>query len=217
MAESIQLSPLVREIFTKYGTRRRYHAGEVLEQKGDAALQAGYLAEGHIRTFCLSPNGDEISLFYLGPGELFGSAALLSRSPVMVSLSAVTDAEGLPAAGGPLLGPLGRGGRDAPGPADPFCPADRHAVRLSLLRPFHGGRQAVAYFLHTCCAASGPRHPLHPRGRSRPSPGMSRISVTRILRRFREAGILRQAYRRIEVLQPHRLLEVFGSLGYFLD
>ena len=44
---------------------------------------------------------------------------------------------------------------------------------------------------------------------------MSRISVTRILRRFREAGILRQAYRRIEVLQPHRLLEVFGSLDTF--
>ena len=47
--------------------------------------------------------------------------------------------------------------------------------------------------------------------------GMSRVSVTRILKQFREAGILRQAYRRIEILDPQRLSEVFDSLGYFLD
>ena len=47
--------------------------------------------------------------------------------------------------------------------------------------------------------------------------GMSRVSVTRILKQFREAGILRQSYRRIEILAPQRLSEVFASLGYFLD
>ena len=46
---------------------------------------------------------------------------------------------------------------------------------------------------------------------------MSRVSVTRILKRFRQEGILRQSYRRIEVLDPGRLMEVFGALGYFLD
>ena len=47
--------------------------------------------------------------------------------------------------------------------------------------------------------------------------GMSRVSVTRILKQFREAGILRQSYRRIEILAPQRLSEVFASLVYFLD
>ena len=42
--------------------------------------------------------------------------------------------------------------------------------------------------------------------------GMSRVSVTRILKQFREAGILRQSYRRIEILAPQRLSEVFASL-----
>ena len=216
MAESIQLSPLVREIFTKYGTRRRYHAGEVLEQKGDAALQAGYLAEGHIRTFCLSPNGDEISLFYLGPGELFGSAALLSRSPVMVSLSAVTDAEA-------CLLPADRfWARWAEAGGTPQDLLTHFVRRIAMLSDylccahFTADDKRVASFLHTCCAASGPVIP-YTHEQIAAVTGMSRISVTRILRRFREAGILRQAYRRIEVLQPHRLLEVFGSLGYFLD
>ena len=201
MAESIQLSPLVREIFTKYGTRRRYHAGEVLEQKGDAALQAGYL---------------EISLVYLGPGELFGSAALLSRSPVMVSLSAVTDAEA-------CLLPADRfWARWAEAGGTPQDLLTHFVRRIAMLSDylccahFTEDDKRVAYFLHTCCAASGPVIP-YTHEQIAAVTGMSRISVTRILRRFREAGILRQAYRRIEVLQPHRLLEVFGSLGYFLD
>ena len=46
---------------------------------------------------------------------------------------------------------------------------------------------------------------------------MSRVSVTRILKRFREAGILSQEYRRIRILDDGKLSEVFHSLGYFLD
>ena len=74
----------------------------------------------------------------------------------------------------------------------------------------------VAYFLHTCCASSGPSIP-YTHEQIAAITGMSRVSVTRILKQFREAGILRQSYRRIEILAPQRLSEVFASLGYFLD
>ena len=74
----------------------------------------------------------------------------------------------------------------------------------------------VAYFLHTCCASSGPSIP-YTHEQIAAITGMSRVSVTRILKQFREAGILRQSYRRIEIMAPQRLSEVFASLGYFLD
>ena len=74
----------------------------------------------------------------------------------------------------------------------------------------------VAYFLHTCCASSGPSIP-YTHEQIAAITGMSRVSVTRILKQFREAGILRQSYRRIEILAPQRRSEVFASLGYFLD
>ena len=96
MPGNIQLDPHVRDIFIRYGVRRNYHPGEVLEQKGDAGLQAGFLVEGHIRAFCLSPNGDEISLFYLGPDNLFSSNALVYYPEVMVSLSALSPATAYP-------------------------------------------------------------------------------------------------------------------------
>ena len=72
----------------------------------------------------------------------------------------------------------------------------------------------VAYFLHTCCASSGPSIP-YTHEQIAAITGMSRVSVTRILKQFREAGILRQSYRRIEILAPQRLSEVFASPGIF--
>ena len=72
MSGDIQISPHVGELFVKYGVRRQYRSGEVLLEKGALSAQAGFLVKGQLRTFCLGPSGDEISLFYLGPGNLFG-------------------------------------------------------------------------------------------------------------------------------------------------
>lgn len=87
---------------------------------------------------------------------------------------------------------------------------------ISAVPTFWRDDKRVAYFLHTCCASSGPSIP-YTHEQIAAITGMSRVSVTRILKQFREAGILRQSYRRIEILAPQRLSEVFASLGYFLD
>ena len=87
MSGDIQISPHVGELFVKYGVRRQYRSGEVLLEKGALSAQAGFLVKGQLRTFCLGPSGDEISLFYLGPGNLFGSSALVYHAKVMVSVS----------------------------------------------------------------------------------------------------------------------------------
>ena len=93
MSGDIQISPHVGELFVKYGVRRQYRSGEVLLEKGALSAQAGFLVKGQLRTFCLGPSGDEISLFYLGPGNLFGSSALVYHAKVMVSVSAISPAE----------------------------------------------------------------------------------------------------------------------------
>ena len=93
MSGDIQISPHVGELFVKYGVRRQYRSGEVLLEKGARSAQAGFLVKGQLRTFCLGPSGDEISLFYLGPGNLFGSSALVYHAKVMVSVSAISPAE----------------------------------------------------------------------------------------------------------------------------
>ena len=198
MSGDIQISPHVGELFVKYGVRRQYRSGEVLLEKGALSAQAGFLVKGQLRTFCLGPSGDEISLFYLGPGNLFGSSALVYHAKVMVSVSAISPAEvGYP-------------------PQDLMAHFVRRITMLSdyiCCSHFLEDDKRVAYFLHTCCASSGPSIP-YTHEQIAAITGMSRVSVTRILKQFREAG---QSYRRIEILAPQRLSEVFASLGYFLD
>ena len=216
MPDDIQLTPHVREIFMEHGVKRQYHAGEILQEKGALSTQAGFLVKGQLRTFCLGPSGDEISLFYLGPGNLFGSNALVDHSRVMVSVAAISPAEAYLRSADRFWSCWLASG---------FPPQDlmAHFVRrITLLSDyiccshFLEDDKRVAYFLHTCCASSGPFIP-YTHEQIAAITGMSRGSVTRILKQFREAGILRQSYRRIEVLDPGRLMEVFGALGYFLD
>ena len=216
MPDDIQLSPHAREIFLKYGVKRQYHTGEVLQEKGAPSTQAGFLVKGQLRTFCLGPGGDEISLFYLGPGELFGSNALIDHPKVMVSVAAISPAEVYLLSADRFWSHWQECG---------FPPQDlmAHVVRrITLLSDyiccsrFLEDDKRVAYFLHICCASSGPSIP-YTHEQIAAITSMSRVSVTRILKQFREAGILRQSYRRIEILDEQRLMEVFDFLGYFLD
>ena len=216
MPDDIQLSSHVREIFEQYGVKRQYHAGEVLQAKGTLSAQAGFLVKGQLRTFCLGPSGDEISLFYLGPDNLFGSSALIDHPKVMVSVAAISPAE-------VYLLPADRFWARWQESGFPPQELMAHFIRrITLLSDylccshFLEDDKRVAYFLHTCCAGSGPSIP-YTHEQIAAITGMSRVSVTRILKQFREAGILRQAYRRIEILDQQRLMEVFDCLGYFLD
>lgn len=202
--------------FVKYGVRRQYRSGEVLLEKGAPSTQAGFLVKGQLRTFCLGPSGDEISLFYLGPGNLFGSSALVYHAKVMVSVSAISPAEVYLLAADRFWKLWQEHGYP---PQDLMAHFVRRITMLSdyiCCSHFLEDDKRVAYFLHTCCASSGPAIP-YTHEQIAAITGMSRVSVTRILKQFREAGILRQAYRRIEILDPQRLSEVFDSLGYFLD
>ena len=223
MSGDIQISPHVGELFVKYGVRRQYRSGEVLLEKGALSAQAGFLVKGQLRTFCLGPSGDEISLFYLGPGNLFGSSALVYHAKVMVSVSAISPAEGYLHIRNPKIGNTCH--RQLKHSQSVDCRCDdfvRFVRRITMLSDyiccshFLEDDKRVAYFLHTCCASSGPSIP-YTHEQIAAITGMSRVSVTRILKQFREAGILRQSYRRIEILAPQRLSEVFASLGYFLD
>ena len=171
MSGDIQISPHVGELFVKYGVRRQYRSGEVLLEKGALSAQAGFLVKGQLRTFCLGPSGDEISLFYLGPGNLFGSSALVYHAKVMVSVSAISPAEVYLLAADRFWKLWQEHGYP---PQDLMAHFVRRITMLSdyiCCSHFLEDDKRVAYFLHTCCASSGPSvHPRADRGHHRYEP-----------------------------------------------
>lgn len=206
----------VRELFVKYGVKRKLQAGELLLEKSTKANRVFFLVKGRVRTFCLSPSGDEISLFYLGPDSLIGNEALMLHLPVMVSVAAISPVEVY------ILPPeqFLRLWEEKDFPLQDLIA--HYVQRIALLSDFiccsrfPDADKRVAYFLYACFSTSGPVI-SYTHEQIAAVTGTSRVSVSRILGRFREAGIISQNYRRIEVLDSQQLSDVFSSLGYFLD
>ena len=74
------------------GTPRRLPHGEVVFRQGDLVASLFLLTCGAVRLSSVTPAGREIVVALLGPGDVFGEAALLS-APSSVEARAVGDSE----------------------------------------------------------------------------------------------------------------------------
>jgi len=80
------------ELVLSAATKRRYLANSVVTTQGDPADYLFLVTKGCARYFFITPDGRKVLLHWLGVGEVFGGAALLSRpSCYLVSTEMVTD------------------------------------------------------------------------------------------------------------------------------
>ncbi len=68
--------------------RRAYRPGEIIFHRDDPGQVLFVIREGKVRIYLSSPDGQEVTLAVLGPGDYFGELALLDGHPR--SASAVT-------------------------------------------------------------------------------------------------------------------------------
>ena len=80
------------ELVLSAATKRRCLANSVVTNQGDPADYLFLLTKGCARYFVMTPDGRKVLLHWLGPGEVFGGAALLeSPSTYLVSTEMVMD------------------------------------------------------------------------------------------------------------------------------
>ena len=68
--------PLAREL-QALGTERRYGAGVAIFHHGDEPGSVLLLVEGRVKVALIGPQGREVILGFVGPGELVGDVAAL--------------------------------------------------------------------------------------------------------------------------------------------
>jgi alkyl hydroperoxide reductase subunit AhpC len=71
--------------------RLSFSAGEVLIAEGDAADRFYVIEEGEVAVSRQSPEGDEIELATLGPGQFFGEVGLLAETRRTATVRAIGD------------------------------------------------------------------------------------------------------------------------------
>lgn len=206
----------LQSIFSQYGILRHYSAGQLLVEKGQPATQSCYISKGYARTFCINPDGDDITLFYIEPNNMICSESLLLDSLVNVSVQAITPVEMYMIPGERFLNLWVSQGR---GIQELFRPL---VTRLTLLSDyiccahFRENNKKVAYFLYSCYMRTGPVV-SYTNGQIADIMGINRVSVNRILNALAKSGAVELGYKKIKILNIQRLTEIFGSIGYFID
>ena len=72
-------------------TERRFHAGEILVNKGEAGTSMFVILSGEVRIFLPAEAGDEPTVLKdLGPGGFFGEMSLLDNLPRAASVMAIS-------------------------------------------------------------------------------------------------------------------------------
>ena len=206
-------SPHIRDIFLRYGQKKCFAARQPLKCEGDAADEVCYITRGQVRAFCSSPDGEELTLFYIGAENMiFTESLTLPSSPILRNSETCTAVElySLPAEcflalwqaeGYPLQELLAHFVRRFELLHEYICCAhfrehDKRVAYLLYTSYRHGGT-AVKYTHEQIAAITG----------------INRVSVSRILNSLAKAGIISQGYRQIEVLDPEALSRVFDALG----
>lgn len=89
------LAPSDLETLARGVIRRRFPKGDIIFQKEDPGQSVFIIERGAIRIYVPSPQGTDLTLAVLGPGDFFGDLSLLDGRPRSASASAISETRAL--------------------------------------------------------------------------------------------------------------------------
>jgi CRP/FNR family cyclic AMP-dependent transcriptional regulator len=201
-----------RDELLKLGGKRRFARGEHLMHQGEPGDRILILLQGHVKASFVEPQGREMVLSFLGPGDLLGELSFRYAEPRSSSVTAIepVEAQALaasefraylerrPTAALILIDVLSRRFRDANRKRVQFGALDtigRIAARLTELCERYGDRTDEGIEI---------RLPVTQEDLGGWT-ASSRAGVASALRTMRQLGWIRTERRRITVLDPDAL------------
>lgn len=91
--EGLQVQALNQDLVLPDFVPRKYNAGNVVVRQGDPAEEFFIILDGRAELVSQSPDGVEIHISTLGPGQAFGETGILKRAPRIASVRAVDSLE----------------------------------------------------------------------------------------------------------------------------
>ena len=85
------MSPAEIDDILQFATERRYPRGTTIFSQGDPGSSMMAVLAGRIRIGSVSPDGREVTLNFIDPGEIFGELALLDGKPRSNDATAAED------------------------------------------------------------------------------------------------------------------------------
>ena len=210
MAELMQHIPA---LFRRYGSPRRFAAGQQIFLKGSPAREIYYLELGKVRAYLLYPDGTERTLCFVDHGNLVGEE-VAARPPVrIVCADAATDLLMYSMDARTLFQLCGGDDGSYPELLMLFMKKIELLCSWIFYAQFTRNDAKIACFLYSSTESGG--EVAYTQEQIAAVTGMSRVSVSKCLREFTEKGLIRREYKRIHVLDRPGLRQLFGERDFY--
>lgn len=206
----------VAEIFKLYGQVHTYSPGEIIFQKGDAVNEIYFVSKGRVRTYCLNKYGNEITLFYINENHLIGVDAIANIPLRKTNVDALTDVVLYSIDANVLLENCIKNKISMQDLMGFFITKITMLSDYICCSRFLKNDEKLAYFLYSNCDNEN-NIIQYTHEQIASVTGMNRVSVTKLLNKFVEKELITQHYKEIRVLNKDGLVNIFNSIGYFLD
>ena len=203
----------LQEIFKKNGFIKYFNIGNIIFQKGDLADYIYYLVDGKVRAYTTYTNGIEKTLCFVEKGNLVGEDVFAENPERIVSVNAVTNVIMYCIDKNSLL---------------KICADNKTCIealfifymkKITLLSnfiftaQFLNNDQKIAYYLYTNYKKDND-YIYYTHEQISAITGMSRVSTTKILNKFKDSGLIDLNYKYIHVLNI-RLEDIFQGMDFF--
>lgn len=205
MEKSMQDKRL-RDLLERESSARVFPAGKMIYFQGDQADCFYYLKSGAVKVFLSSENGTEKIVAVPKEGSVFGEAAFFDGLPRVSSAAAVKQSKIITVGRDQLLGYF----KQYPELAMDMMRHLSRTVRMLSSQLDHmaflqADRQIASLLLQMRSAGTG-NNALCRHEEIAQLVGVSRVTVSKILKRFVSEGWIRTRYRAVEILDADALL-----------
>ncbi|MEY8260065.1 Crp/Fnr family transcriptional regulator [Oscillibacter sp. 1-3] len=204
----------IPDLFRQYGLPRRFCAGQQIFLKDSPARELYFLERGKVRAYLLYPDGIERTLCFVEKGNLVGEEAVGRPAVRIVCADAAADSLMYSMDLDTLLR---------------ACAAEREnwaellalfMKKIELLSSWIFYAQFIQNSAKLACflfSNTGNAHTVvrYTQEQIAAVTGMSRVSVSNLIRKFEEEGLVCQGYRSIRVLDRERLRALFGKREFY--
>ncbi|MBQ7505274.1 MAG: Crp/Fnr family transcriptional regulator [Ruminococcus sp.] len=193
----------IKEIFDSVNYTRKFSKGSIIYHQGDYASSFYYLKKGKVRVYMTSPDGVEHTLSTASSGEILGEAAFFDKMPRISSANALSNIEvavineetlltltrKYPKLALELLNLQATRIRQLSSQLDAmtFLKANERIAKVLLQNTDDNNEVSLTH--EEIAGATG----------------VTRVTVSKILREFKDKGILKTEYRKIIMFNSEKL------------
>ena len=197
----MEISENLFHYFTSVGIPTHYEPGEIIYMQEDNSHQLYLIIKGRVRVFLISKDGHEITFDIIGKGKIFGESSCLQNTNRPVCVSAI-DATDLVSCQLETLYPSILESKELTlSIMQLLSSTNDHLTHLVKKAYFYDRNEKIASFLleqkETTITFTHEEIAL--------LTGLSRVTVTKILNDFANSKLIKQAYRKIIILDHEGL------------